>query len=59
MEILYLLFISIFIKVYSQIKNNPIFLDDGGYPFVLTTEDNDNYYYVLTEIKDVKIDSIF
>ena len=56
MEILYLLFISFFIKVYSQIKKNPINLADGGYPFVLTTEDNDNYYYILTEIKDVKIE---
>lgn len=56
MEILYLLFISFFIKVYSQIKKNPINLADGGYPFVLTTEDNNNYYYVLNEIKDVKIE---
>ena len=55
MEKLGILFITFFITIYSQIKNNPIFLDEGGYPLVLSAEDND-YYYVITRNKGLKIE---
>ena len=54
MKKLYFLFIIFFIRIYSKIKENPIFLTKGGYPIVLFTEDD--YYYVLTELEDIKIE---
>ena len=56
MKKFYLLFISFFIRIYSIFKDNPIFLFEGGYPIVLSTEDKDNYYYVLTQFINIKID---
>ena len=60
MENFYFLFFVFFTEIYSQIKDgikfNPIFIDNGGYPIVLSTLDNDTYYYVLTEKKDLKIE---
>ena len=50
---LYFLFITLFIQSFSQIKQNPIFLVESIYPFVLST--NDNYYYVITMGKNLKI----
>ena len=41
------LFIILFIHVNSQIKNNPISLGVGQYPFVLSS--SDDYYYVITK----------
>ena len=49
----YFLFIILFIQSNSQIKQNPIFLVESIYPFVLST--NDNYYYVITLGKNLKI----
>jgi len=48
MKILYLLFYIFFNIIYSQIKINPIHLNVGRYPIVLSS--NDNYYYILTDI---------
>ena len=60
MENLYFLFFVFFTEIYSQIKdgikNNPIFIDNGGYPVILSTLDDDAYYYVLTEKKNLKIE---
>ena len=53
MEKLYFLFITLFIQSFSQIKQNPIFLVESVDPFVLST--NDNYYYVITLGKNLKI----
>ena len=50
---LYFLFITLFIQSFSQIKQNPIFLVESVDPFVLST--NDNYYYVITMGKNLKI----
>ena len=50
---LYFLFITLFIQSFSQIKQNPIFLVESVNPFVLST--NDNYYYVITLGKNLKI----
>jgi len=50
---LYFLFITLFIQSFSQIKQNPIFLAESICPFVLST--NDNYYYVITMGKNLKI----
>ena len=56
MKILYFLFNIFFFGIFSQIINNPIPLNIGRYPIVLSTDNNDNYYYILTEIKNVIID---
>ena len=53
MKKFYFLFIILFIQSNSQIKQNPIFLVESIYPFVLST--NDNYYYVITLGKNLKI----
>ena len=55
MENLYIILFTFFIVIYSKIKDNPIFLVNGGYPIVLSTEDDD-YYYVITENIDLKIE---
>lgn len=55
MEKLYFLFLLIFVQINSQIKENPILLIDGKNPFVLSTNDNDDYYYVMTHKKYLKI----
>ena len=47
------LFAIIFIRINSQIKQNPIYLDSKSNPFVLST--TDNYYYVHTKGKSFKI----
>ena len=57
MENLNFLFITLFIKIYSQIKENPIPLDRVRYPIVLSTE-VDDYYYVMTDMKDFQINKI-
>ena len=54
MKILYFLFIGLFIKINSQIKENPIFLINSSYTFVTTTND-DNYHYVITQEKSLAI----
>ena len=53
MKKIFLLFIIFFIRTNSQIKENPIFLVNTTNPFVLST--NDNYYYVITKGKSLKI----
>ena len=55
MEKLFFLFITFFIRIYSNIKNNPIFLVEGKYPIVLSTT-NDDYYYVITDKTSLKIE---
>ena len=54
MKNLYFLFIILFIQTNSQTrKNNPKYLIERKYPFVLSTIDN--YYYVITKGKCLKI----
>ena len=53
MKRLHFLFIILFIHINSQIKNNPISLGEGHYPFVLSS--SDDYYYVITKEKCWKI----
>ena len=52
-ELYSFLFFVFFIRINSQIKENPIFLVEAENIFVLST--NDDYYYVLTTNKDFKI----
>ena len=54
MEILCFIFIIFLTQTNSQIKENPIFITNNKYPFVLSS--TDNYYYVLTLSKGYKID---
>ena len=56
MKILYFLFNIFFFRFFSQIIYNPIPLDVGKYPIVLFTDDNDNYFYILTEGRSKIID---
>ena len=49
----YILFIILFIQCNSQTKENPKFLTESLYPFVLST--NDNYYYVIALGEQMKI----
>ena len=56
MENFYFLFITFFIRIYSKIKQNPIFLIEGNSPIVLSTVNDNNYYYVLTDIKSMQIE---
>ena len=53
MKKLYFLIVVLFIKINSQIKENPIFLVASKNPFVLST--NDDYFYLITIGKNVKI----
>ena len=53
MKKLYFLIVVLFIKINSQIKENPIFLVESKNPFVLST--NDDYFYLITIGKNVKI----
>ena len=56
MKIFHFLFIALFIQSLNnniQIKENPIFLTNSKYPFVIST--TDNYYYVITKGKSLKI----
>ena len=55
MEKLFFLFITFFIRIYSNIKHNPLFLVEGKYPIVLSTT-NDDYYYVITDKTSLKIE---
>ena len=55
MKGLFFLFLILFIRIYSEIKNNPIYLDKGKYLIVLSTEEND-YYYIITDKKNMKIE---
>ena len=54
MKILYFLFIELFIKINSQIKENPQFLINSLSTFLITTNGN-NYHYVITQEKSLKI----
>ena len=49
------LFINFFIRIYSEIINNPISFVYIQYPIVLSTPDDD-YYYLMTDKKQMKID---
>ena len=53
MKKFYFLFIILFFRINSQIKENPKFLVESKNPYVLST--NDNYYYVMTLGKSLKI----
>ena len=53
MKKLYFLIVVLFIKINSQIKENPIFLVQSIDPFVLST--NDDYFYLITLGKNLKI----
>jgi len=57
MEKKFFLFIVFFIRINSQIKENPIFLVNASNPFVLST--NDDYYYAITAGKSLKINKEF
>ena len=50
----FFIFITFFIKIYSEIINNPICLAEAKYPIVLSTPDDD-YYYLITNTKNMKI----
>ena len=53
MEKCYFLVVFIFSHINSIIIKNPIYLAKESNPFVLST--NDNYYYLITEGKSLKI----
>ena len=53
MKKLYFLIVVLFIKINSQIKENPIFLVASKNPFVLSS--NDDYFYLITIGKNLKI----
>jgi len=55
MEKIYFMFLFLLFGINSQIKENPIYLIDNINPFVLSTNDNGNYYYVITKGKSLKI----
>ena len=55
MEKIYFMFLFLLFGINSQIKENPIYLIDNINPFVLSTNDNDNYYYIITEGKSLQI----
>ena len=57
MKKLFFLFIVLFIRTNSQIKENPIFLVNASNPFVLST--NDDYYYIITAGRSLKINKEF
>ena len=57
MKKLFFLFIVLFIRTNSQIKENPIFLVNASNPFILST--NDDYYYVITAGRSLKINKEF
>ena len=52
----FLIYFAFFIQVYSQIKINPIRLIQGKYPIVLSTSNEDNYYYLISDIENLKIE---
>ena len=56
MKILFFLFIVLFIRTNSQIKENPIFLVNSSNPSVLSTNDDD--YYVITAGKSLKVNKM-
>ena len=59
MENIYFLLLILFIQTISQvnirIKDNPIFLTVHENPFVLSTTDDPDYYYVITKGINLKI----
>ena len=59
MENIYFLLLILFIQTISQvnirIKDNPIFLTEHENPFVLSTTDDLDYYYVITKGINLKI----
>ena len=57
MKKFYFLFIIFFIQINSEFKINPIFLDEGKYPIVLSTTD-ENYYYLISDNASFKIEKI-
>ena len=57
MKKIFFLFIVLFIRTNSQIKENPIFLVNASNPFILST--NDDYYYVITAGRSLKINKEF
>ena len=50
------LFIVLLIRTNSQIIENPIFLFETKYPFALSTDDEEDDYYIITEGKSLQID---
>ena len=57
MKRLYFLFINLFFRINSQIKNNPISLIQDECPFVLSS--TDDYYYIIGKKKCLKIQKEF
>ena len=57
MKKFYFLFIIFFIQINSEFKINPIFLDEGKYPIVLSTTD-ENDYYLISDNASFKIEKI-
>ena len=55
MNRLVFLIIIIINFINSDISNNFHYLNDGNYPFVLSTDDRD-YYYVITSKESFKIE---
>ena len=57
MKIIYILALILFVQIYNQIINNPaLIINNGSYPFLLSTEENG--YYVLRDVglKQIRID---
>ena len=55
MKQIYILYIFLFYRTINlQIKENPIFLINKAFPYVLSTNDDD-YYYIITEGSSLKI----
>ena len=53
-KLYFFIFIFLFTRINLKIKENPIFLVEAENPFVLST--NDDYYYVMTKGKSLKIE---
>ena len=53
--LLLILFIQTISQVNIPIKDNPIFLTDHENPFVLSSTDDLDYYYVITKGINLKI----
>ena len=55
MEKSFFIFFVLFIQINAEIINNPFILINSSYPFLLSTSNND-YYYVITSGKSLKIE---
>jgi len=53
-KLYFFIFIFLFTRINLKIKENPIILVEAENPFVLST--NDDYYYVMTKGKSLKIE---